>query len=91
MYVDALDVQLLGKIQNITITPDECVHNLTIIVIPDGVAQEGNETFSLLITNFDASLLGENASFIGRMDITIIDSDGKIPIFSPKLIQEWPH
>ena len=68
----------MGKTQNITITPDECVHNLTIIVIPDGVAQEGNETFSLLITNFDPSLLGDNVSFIRRMDVTIIDSDGKI-------------
>lgn len=76
MYVDDSDVQILGKTHNITITPENCVHTLRFIVTRDGVAQEGNETFFLLISNFHPTLLGENTSFIRKMNGTIQDNDG---------------
>lgn len=68
------DVQLLGN-RHVTINPEEYSHTLRLRLKADGVAQENDETFSLLITNFDHTQLGDNVTFYGAMNGTIIDSD----------------
>ena len=81
------DISILGS-THVILPPGEVFHPVRFILRLDGVAQEGNETFSLSISNLD---LQQITTFIDTMNGTIVDSDGMWDIANRGSVKAKPQ
>lgn len=79
-YLGSRDVYLYNS--HTRILPGQAFAPVRFTLPIDKVAQEENETFSLSISGFDYSKLGENYTIIQTLNVTIIDGDGKLSLSS---------
>ena len=68
--------------ENVTLTGIDDPELVSIVFLSDGLAREGNESFSLRLTPFPSVIQimpsGPGVFFKNNLEVTIIDVDGKL-------------